>query len=167
LLSACGSQQLSTTAPDVRVTGPTGITSVGTCPATLSTEHFKYPDAPSTVLVPANPANATACRYDGQDDPHPGRMVKSATLNAADATRLATAFDAAPVWPPNASYNCPIDVGRYDIVSFGYSNRGPVDVLVDAGGCGGARNGHRSVKGSDTAYAQVVALVGEAAPLRH
>ncbi|HVV17809.1 MAG TPA: hypothetical protein VHF06_00130 [Pseudonocardiaceae bacterium] len=165
VLAACGGPSLYTAQPQINVvTSPPRIVSVGTCPKTVTAGQFTFPAAPATELVPSGADNAMACRYEGLNDPHPHRLATSVRLTPAQIRRLTASLNTAQVAPKGRAISCPADFGTYDVVAFGYVNRGPVDVLVSTSGCRGARNGTRTTTFAQTAVDQLGTVVGTPAP---
>jgi hypothetical protein len=163
LAVGCASQATPGSQPELAVSRPA---TAATCPAALpaDTTTFRFPTAPTSTLVPGTPDRATVCRYQGLDDPHPRTLDRHADLDAAQATRLATAFDKTKVWPKNTRFPCPADFGANQLVEFGYPNQGPVDVIVSATGCTPASNGHRDTLFAGDAVRQIDAVVGAPTP---
>jgi hypothetical protein len=157
LIAACGTQAT----PAHLAVGPPA--QPANCPTSLPVNTptgFHYPDAPATAMAPGTPDHATVCRYQGLNDPHPGTRAKSVDLAAPQAVRLAAALNSAQQAKPGASYPCPADFGVYDLVLFGYADRGPVDVLVAATGCATVSNGHRDAMFASAAVQQLNSVVG-------
>lgn len=140
-----------------------------TCPSRLTVGPNGDPrppthHGPAGTMVPASPSGAVACRYEGLNDPKPSWLAKSATLDATQAARLATAFNGAQPWHRGVPYSCPADFGTYDLVLFTYSDGGEVDVLLSTSGCRGAGNGNREVMMAETALDQLDGYVGMSLP---
>lgn len=115
-------------------------------------------------MVPGSPSGAVACRYQGGNDPKPSWLAKSATLDAAQSVRLATALNDAQQWQRGMPYSCPADFGTNDLVLFTYADGGEVDVLLSTSGCRGAGNGNRQVLMAMTAIDQLDGYVGASLP---
>jgi hypothetical protein len=166
LIAACGTQAQ----PAHLAVGSTQPARPATCPTSLPANTptgYHYPDAPSNAMAPGTPDQATVCRYQGLNDPHPRTRAKSVELTAPQAVRLAAALNSARQATPGARYPCPADFGVYDLVRFGYADRGPVDVLVAATGCTAVSNGHRDAMFAGAAVQQLNSVVGApAAPHR-
>jgi hypothetical protein len=158
-------------------TGTTPTLSVGgtpprprhTCPAALPKTTSPFPDwtdlnEPDSTLVPGSPTGAQACRYEHLNDPKPGTLARTATLNATQATRLAGAFDQARR-ASGGVYNCPTDVAAFDLVVFDYADGSQAAVLASLSGCRGFTNGKYTTGPSDAADTQLVTYVGSPAPL--
>jgi hypothetical protein len=159
--AGCASNVTPANQPALSVSAPQ---KPATCPTTLpsSGAKFRYPNAPSSTLVPGSPDHALVCRYGlgGGNDPHPDALYRSAQLDAAQSVRLASALNKAQFWPKGEAFNCPASFGVEDLVLFSYSGAAPIDVLVDATGCEGASNGHRGTVEADAAVTQLDAVVG-------
>jgi hypothetical protein len=168
LLTACAT---TTTTHPLEPARPalTTAPATATCPPDLprtAPNGYPYPAAPADSIVPGTPSHATACRYQGLNDPHPNTRTRSVTLTAAETTRLAHALNAAPTPKKGAAYPCPADLGVYDLVLFDYPTRAPVHVLVSLTGCTTVSNGHRGAMFAGEAVQQLDALVGAPSPPR-
>ena len=152
---ACGAQQQGTGHDQVTVAKANAV-----CPAKVVRGQGLLPDAPSDTLVPPGPTSATACRYANSAEPHPDTLAKSVRLTPAQTAQLVTALNSAKPYPPGAVSNCPNDVGGTDLILFGYSDRGPVDVLVAETGCQSATNGVRATMPPVDAIALLKPLIG-------
>ena len=122
-----------------------------TRPATL-------PDVPGPAMVPGTPTMAWGCRYQGLNDPHPNTLVRSAHVTGDQVTKLVSTLNSAVPWPPNLP--CPMDVGLYDLVVFGYPSGNPVTVQVSVTGCASATNGHKTVRADGDLLGQLTSMVG-------
>jgi hypothetical protein len=158
LVAGCAHRAVPATQPALGV-GTAPAAPPATCPATLVTPYH-YPAVSPGSTVPGTPDQATVCRYGGLNDPHPNGLVRSATVGAAAAGRLARALDLGKAFPTGAPVNCPNDAGRTDLVLFGYPDGHRVDVQLAMTGCRTATNGERVVYYPAAVTAQVTALVG-------
>jgi hypothetical protein len=94
------------------------------------------------VLAPnATPASGRICVYGGGN--HPAALQRQRTLARAEAARVAAAAHAVVLAHPNGLVlHCPAFLGWTFVVVLSYPSRSAVDLLIVAGGCGSASNGH-------------------------
>lgn len=162
-VAGCAHRAVPTTQPALGVgtvsARPPASNRPMTCPAAL-TGHHTYPPVSRGGIVPGTPDRATVCRYGGLNDPHPHDLVRSASVGATQAAALARTLDLGRAFPTGVPYNCPVDLGRTDLVLFGFRDGHRVDVELDMSGCRTAANGQRVVFYPAAAAGQVTALVG-------
>ena len=96
-----------------------------------------------TTMVPGHPRRLLGCRYHGLNQPQPQGTVAAAKM--LPTSEVASEFDDARVISPGGPVpSCPADFGEQIMLVFGYAD-GSFRVTVDAGGCGYATNGARTV----------------------
>jgi hypothetical protein len=115
------------------------------CPPHPPTSLSPHQRARVTIhMVPGHPRRLLGCRYQGSNQPEPqGTLVASMTL---PASKIASGFDDARVISPTGpARHCPADFGEQIVLVFGYPDGTSLHVIVEAGGCGDATNGARTV----------------------
>jgi hypothetical protein len=154
--------QAQHTAPQTIAVGGGGAAAPAPKPAVCAAKlpsTTTFPAVSGSTLVPDQPSVASVCRYAGLNDPHPQALVKSSTVTGTRLDQLVAAMNTGKP-TPGGVYNCPMDSGAADVVQFGYSTTGPVDVAVDLNGCRGENNGHRTVAVPSTVQSTLTAMVG-------
>jgi hypothetical protein len=160
-LSVAGcANQVQPGGPDIQVVS--GVTSPSvpapTCSVTIP-DTSTFPTVSTATLVPTGPAVAAVCAYGGLNDAHPGARGRMTTVTGDRLATLVGALNAGGPPPPVPS-NCPNNTDRSDLIVFGYTGGGLVDVRVSVTGCPLATNGHRVVAVSPDMVNQLSALVG-------
>lgn len=149
--------ELSTGLPGSAHPGPPAVLATG-CPAT---QPGTARAAGSLVaMTPNGPTGAQVCRYEGANDPNQGNLAKQVHVNAATASRLATAFNGSKSLPTGSVYNCPNDTGMVALVVFEYPRGRQTTVTMSLSGCRTATNGHRVVFYPQSLATQVDTLTG-------
>jgi hypothetical protein len=113
----------------------------------------------TATLVPAGPVRATVCAYGGLNDAQPGGRGRTGTVTGQRLANLVTALNAGGPPPPVPS-NCPNNTDRSDLIVFGYTGGGLVDVRVSVTGCPLVTNGQRVLAVGPDLVNQLGALVG-------
>ncbi|HEX4704339.1 MAG TPA: hypothetical protein VH352_19590 [Pseudonocardiaceae bacterium] len=152
LLAGCATQPVI----QVAAGSPTASTTP-TCPSTLPRT---FPDVPGSAMVPGTPTIAAICRYAGTNDTAPDTLSQSATITGDRLRALVTGLNASRPFPSGA-YNCPADLGLYDLIVFGYPSAGPVDVRVSVSGCTPVTNGHQTMRLDPDVFTEITTIVGE------
>ena len=113
----------------------------------------------TATLIPTGAAIATVCAYGGLNDAHPGARGRTTTVSGLQLATLVGALNAGgPL--PSAPANCPNNTDRNDLIVFGYTGGGLVDVRVSVTGCPLVTNGHHMLAVSPDLVNQLSALVG-------
>ena len=95
-----------------------------------------------TFLPNLSPTGALICQYDGLNG-KPFSLQSHAHMDLADATKLATTMNQAPLTCPfcDGTYSCPMDDDSITIVVFTYAERPDVAIWMKANGCRTMTNG--------------------------
>jgi hypothetical protein len=160
-LSVAGcANQVQPGGPNIQVVsgGTSSVAPAPTCPVTLP-DTSTFPSVSAATLVPAGPAIATVCAYGGLNDAHPGTRGRTAKVTGDQLTNLVTALNAGGPPPPTPS-NCPNNTDRSDLIVFGYTGGGLVDVRVSVTGCPLVTNGHQVLQVSPDMLNRLGTLVG-------
>jgi hypothetical protein len=160
-LSVAGcANQVQPGGPHIQVVSgqPSSVVPAPTCPVTLP-DPSTFPAVSTATLVPTGPVIATACAYGGLNDPHPGARGRTTKVTGSQLATLVGALNAGGS-PPPGPVNCPNSTGRSDLIVFGYTGGGLVDVRVSVTGCPLGTNGHRMLAVSPDMVNQLNALVG-------
>jgi hypothetical protein len=160
-LSVAGcANQVQPGGPNIQVVsgGTSSVAPAPTCPVTLP-DTSTFPSVSAATLVPAGPAIATVCAYGGLNDVHPGTRGRTAKVTGDQLTNLVTALNAGGPPPPTPS-NCPNNTDRSDLIVFGYTGGGLVDVRVSVTGCPLVTNGHQVLQVSPDMLNRLGTLVG-------
>jgi len=158
-LAGCANQ-VQPGGPNIQVVsgGPSSVVPAPTCPVTLP-DPSTFPTVSTPTLVPAGPAIATVCAYGGLNDAHPGGLGRTATVAGYQLAALVGALNAGGTPPPVPS-NCPNNTDRSDLIVFGYTGGGLVDVRVSVTGCPLVTNGNNVLQVSPDMLNRLAALVG-------
>jgi hypothetical protein len=158
-LAGCANQ-VQPGGPNIQVVsgGTSSVVPAPTCPVTLP-DTTTFPTVSAPTLVPAGPGTATVCAYGGLNDPHPGVLGRTTTVTGNQLATLVSALNAGGPPPPVPS-NCPNNTDRIDLIVFGYTGGGLVDVRVSVTGCPLVTNGQQVLQVSDDMVNQLAALVG-------
>jgi hypothetical protein len=158
-LAGCANQ-VQPGGPNIQVVsgGTSSVVPAPTCPVTLP-DPRTFPTVSPPTLVPAGPAIATVCAYGGLNDAHPGGLGRTAKVTGGQLTTLVSALNAGGPPPPVPS-NCPNNTDRSDLIVFGYSGGGLVDVRVSVTGCPLVTNGHQVLQVSPDMLNRLSTLVG-------
>lgn len=158
-LAGCANQ-VQPGGPNIQVVsgGTSSVAPAPTCPVTLP-DTSTFPTVSAATLVPVGPAIGTVCAYGGLNDAHPGGRGRTATVGGDQLTSLVTALNAGGPPPPTPS-NCPNNTDRTDLIVFGYTGGGLVDVRVSVTGCPLVTNGQRVLQVSPDMLNRLSALVG-------
>jgi hypothetical protein len=157
-LSVAGcANQVQPGGPDIQIV-PSSVVPAPTCPVTLP-DTSTFPTVSTPTLVPAGSAIATVCAYGGLNDAHPGALGRTTKVTGNQLATLVGALNAGGPPPPGPS-NCPNNTDRSDLIVFGYTGGGLVDVRVSVTGCPLVTNGHRVLAVSPDLVNQLSALVG-------
>jgi len=115
------------------------------------------------VLAPnATPASGRVCVYAGGNG-QTFALLRQRTLPRAEAARVAAAAHAVDLaHPDGVVIHCPAFRGSTFLVVLSYPSRSAVDLLVDAGGCSSASNGH-VVASQSVSLSALIDLVSKAA----
>jgi hypothetical protein len=158
-LAGCANQ-VQPGGPNIQVLsgGTSSVAPAPTCPVTIP-DTSTFPTVAAPTLVPTGPAVATVCAYGGLNDPHPGGLGRTAKVTGGQLAALVSALNAGGPPPPVPS-NCPNDTDRSDLIVFGYSGGGLVDVRVSVTGCPLVTNGNKMLQVSADMVNQLSVLVG-------
>jgi hypothetical protein len=146
--------------PDIQVVSgaPSSVVPAPTCPVTLP-DTSTFPTVSTATLVPAGPVIATVCAYGGLNDAHPGARGRTTEVTGLQLNTLVGALNAgAPPLPVPS--NCPNNTDRIDLIVFGYTGGGLVDVRISVTGCPIVTNGQKVLSVTPDMVNQLSALVG-------